>query len=93
MNELPAYKLSIENGIYTTNAKRWSLLIDPQSQGNRWIKRNEGIQVVKKTQGKYLKTLENAIRLGAPVLIENAGEELDPALEPVLLKQIFKRGG
>ena len=93
LNGLPADKLSIENGIYTTNAKRWPLLIDPQSQGNRWIKKNEGIKVVKQTQGKYLQTLENAIRLGAPVLIENAEEELDPALEPVLLKQIFKRGG
>ena len=93
LNGLPADKLSIENGIYTTNAKRWPLLIDPQSQGNRWIKKNEGLKVVKQSQGKYLQTLENAIRLGAPVLIENAGEELDPALEPILLKQVFKRGG
>lgn len=93
LNGLPADKLSIENGIYTTNAKRWPLLIDPQSQGNRWIKKNAGIKVVKQTQAKYLQTLENAIRLGAPVLIENAGEELDPALEPVLLRQIFKRAG
>ena len=93
LNGLPADKLSIENGIYTTNAKRWPLLIDPQSQGNRWIKKNEGLKVVKQSQDKYLQILENAIRLGAPVLIENAGEELDPALEPILLKQIFKRGG
>lgn len=90
---LPADKLSIENGIYTTNAKRWPLLIDPQSQANRWIKKNEGIKVVKQSQAKYLQTLENAIRLGAHVLIENAGEVLDPALEPILLKQTFKRGG
>lgn len=93
INGLPADNLSVENGIFTTNAKRWPLLIDPQSQGNRWTKKNEGIKVVKQTQNKYLQTLENAIRLGAPVLIENAGEELDPALEPILLKQIFKRGG
>ena len=93
LNGLPADKLSIENGIYTTNAKRWPLLIDPQSQGNRWIKREEGIKVVKQTLPKYLLILENAIRLGSPVLIENAGEELDPALEPILLKQTFKRGG
>ena len=93
LNGLLADKLSIENGIYTSNVKRWPLIINPQNQGNRWIKKNEGIKVVKQTQGKYLQTLENTIRLGAPMLIENAGEELDPALEPVLLKQIFKRGG
>jgi dynein heavy chain len=27
------------------------------------------------------------------VLLENIGQELDPSLEPVLLKQVFKRGG
>ena len=49
--------------------------------------------MVKQTKAKYFQTLKNAIRLGAPVLIENAGEELDLALEPVLLKQIFKTDG
>jgi dynein heavy chain len=33
------------------------------------------------------------IRYGAPVLLENIGQELDPSLEPVLLKQVFKRSG
>jgi dynein heavy chain len=33
-----------------------------------------------------LKTVENAIRFGQIVLLENVEEELDPALEPVLLK-------
>lgn len=28
-----------------------------------------------------------------PVLLENVGEELDPILEPLLLRQIFKQGG
>lgn len=28
-----------------------------------------------------------------PVLLENVGEELDPVLEPLLLRQTFKQGG
>ena len=32
-------------------------------------------------------------QFGTPVLLENIGEELDPVLEPLLLKQTFKQGG
>lgn len=39
-----------------------------------------------------MRTLENSIQFGTPVLLENVGEELDPSLEPLLLKQIFKQG-
>ena len=45
-----------------------------------------GIKVYKFSDNSYLKHLESAIRLGAPFLIENVGEELDPAIEPVLQK-------
>jgi len=38
---LPADTLSVENGIVTTTTKRWPLMIDPQSQGNKWIKNME----------------------------------------------------
>lgn len=36
----------------------------------------------------FLRSLENAIRFGKPCLLENIGEELDPALDPVLLRQV-----
>lgn len=49
--------------------------------------------VIRLTQADYSRMLENAIQFGLPVMLENVGEELDPALEPVLLKQIFKQGG
>lgn len=72
------------------------LMIDPQSQANKWVKNSErdnNLQVVKLTQADYMRTLENCIQFGNPVLIENVGEELDPSLEPLLLKQTFKQGG
>lgn len=49
-------------------------------------------QVVKLSDADYMRTLENSIQFGTPVLIENVGEELDPSLEPLLLKQTFKQG-
>mmetsp|Transcript_9537 Transcript_9537/g.9134 ORF Transcript_9537/g.9134 Transcript_9537/m.9134 type:complete len:149 (+) Transcript_9537:3226-3672(+) len=39
-----------------------------------------------------LRNLEIAITYGKWVLLENIGEELDPALEPILLQQKIKSG-
>ena len=44
--------------------------------------------MVKLTDKDFLRSLENAVRFGKPCLLENVGEELDPALEPILLKQV-----
>ncbi|KAJ3052746.1 Dynein heavy chain 6, axonemal [Rhizophlyctis rosea] len=92
---LPADSLSIENGILVTRGRRWPLMIDPQGQANRWIRSMEGqdLKVVKLTEAKFLRSLENAVRTGQPVLLEDVGESLDPALEPLLLKQTVRQGG
>jgi len=95
-NALPRDQLSTENAVLVTQGRRWPLMIDPQDQANTWIKtmeRRNKLQVIKLTQKDFLRTLENAIRTGAPVLLEEVGETLDPSLEPILLKQTFKQGG
>ena len=71
-------------------------MIDPQGQANKWIKNMEkerGIDIVKLTDKDYLRTLENGVRFGRAVLLENIAEELDAALEPLLLRLTFKQGG
>jgi dynein heavy chain len=71
-------------------------MIDPQGQANKWIKnmeKSKNLAVVKLTDSDYVRTLENAVQFGTPVLLENVGEQLDPVLEPILLKQTFKQGG
>ena len=96
MDGLPADNFSSENGLLTTLGRRWPLMIDPQGQANRWIRNTfaeKNLQIIKLTEKDFLRTLENGIRYGAPVLLENVGQELDPSLEPVLLKQVFKKGG
>eukprot|EP00116_Pleurobrachia_bachei_P000174 sb/3460436/ len=93
---LPRDNVSTENAVLVTKGRRWPLMIDPQDQANRWIvgrERKNGLKVVKLTDKNLLRTLENAIRIGLPVLIEEVGETLDPALEPILLKQTFVQGG
>jgi len=50
-------------------------------------------KTIKLSESNFLKTLENGIRFGQHILLENVEEVLDPSLEPVLQKQVFKRGG
>ncbi|XP_060043693.1 dynein axonemal heavy chain 6 [Erinaceus europaeus] len=93
---LPRDLISTENGILVTEGRRWPLMIDPQDQANRWIRNKEsknGLKIIKLTDTNFLRTLENSIRLGLPVLLEELKETLDPALEPILLKQVFVSGG
>ena len=93
---LPVDNFSIDNGIIVNNSRRWPLLIDPQGQANKWVKNLEKqnkINILKLSDANYLRTLENAIQFGSPVLIENVGEELDPILEPVLQKLTFRQQG
>ncbi|XP_050461697.1 dynein axonemal heavy chain 7-like [Cataglyphis hispanica] len=93
---LPNDLFSIDNAIIVTNSRRWPLMIDPQSQANKWVKNMEkasNLLVVRLTQPGYMRIMENAVQFGQPVLLENIEEELDAALEPLLMKQTFRSGG
>jgi dynein heavy chain len=97
---LPSDSLSIENAICMDKARRWPLCIDPQRQANKWIKSKEkenlgddGIVKASDSGSKLQRALENAVRFGRTLLLENVMESLDPSLEPVLLRQTFKQGG
>ncbi|KAJ1502997.1 Dynein heavy chain 7, axonemal, partial [Coelomomyces lativittatus] len=93
---LPNDSFSIDNGIIMSKTRRWPLFIDPQGQANRWIKnmeKNNHLAVIKLSDGDFLRTLENAIQFGTPVLLENIGEDIDSTLEPLLTKQLFKQSG
>ncbi|VEL35680.1 unnamed protein product [Protopolystoma xenopodis] len=71
-------------------------MIDPQGQANKWIRNMEkknNLQLIKPTDSDFIRTLENCIQFGTPVMLENALEEIDPVMEPLLLKQTFKQGG
>jgi dynein heavy chain len=91
---LPIDTFSIENAIISLNASRWPLMIDPQNQANKWIKNMEkanSLKAIKQNDKNFLRILENSIQFGQPLLIEDIQEEIDPVLQPVLLKLIFKQ--
>ncbi|XP_076467072.1 dynein axonemal heavy chain 1-like isoform X2 [Babylonia areolata] len=93
---LPKDNLSVENGVIVQFSRRWPLFIDPQGQANKWVKnmeRDNGLDIIKLSDKDFLRSLENAVRFGKPCLLENIATELDPALEPILLRQTFKQQG
>ncbi|KAJ3091962.1 Dynein heavy chain 2, axonemal [Quaeritorhiza haematococci] len=93
---LPSDAFSSENGIIVTRGRRWPLMIDPQGQANKWIKRMEAkkdLKIIDLKQPDFLRTLENAIQFGIPVLLQGILEAIDPALDPILNKSVTKKGG
>ncbi|KAL5967127.1 Dynein heavy chain 10 axonemal [Taenia solium] len=85
--------LSIQNGILTTRVSRFPLLIDPQQQTLKWIKRLEGnnnLRVATFNDPDFLKSLELSIKFGTPFLFEDVGDHIDPIIHNVLSKNVLE---
>jgi len=75
---LPSDNLSVENGIIMFGSRRWPLMIDPQTQANKFVKtlgkgHAEGLEVFKPSHPSLIRDLEFAIQFGKWVLLENIG--------------------
>lgn len=95
---MPQEQVSVDNAIIMDNSDRWPLMIDPQMQGNNWIRKmckDPAYQSIKPTTEIKImnRILENCISLGYPVIMEDAIETFDPLIEPLLGKQIDKKRG
>jgi dynein heavy chain len=97
---LPSDELSIQNAIMVTRSSRYPLMIDPQGQANRWIRSREKERInqnpafcLTTLAAKNLKDqIEFTMGEGLCLLIENVENEVDPMLDPVMEKQIIKKG-
>jgi len=98
---LPADRISIENGAIMTTCTRWPLLIDPQLQGMRWLKKHEEnrtsktdrhVRVMRPGDKQWITNVVQAIQAGDTVIIENVGEVLDSSLDPILTKSVHRKG-
>ena len=93
VDTLPNDSISINNAIIITRSERWPLMIDPQEQANRWIRKMEEgkIKIVKQTDKDFGRNLETCLRDGYPLLIEDVGEVISPMLDPVLSKNLVEQ--
>jgi dynein heavy chain len=99
-NGLPADRISTENGSIISQCKRWPLLIDPQLQGIKWLRKRESNRgegappplILQMSMSNWPRQLEGAIQNGRTVIIENLGEDVDATLDPVLARAIYRKG-
>lgn len=93
---LPADSTSVENALIITQAPKSALIIDPQNQATQWIRNMEAdkqLVVLKPNSPNFYRSIENAIRLGNPVLLEDVTESVDPALDSLLMRKTYKQDG
>lgn len=56
------------------------------------MEKHNKLEVMRLSDPTYMKKLEKCLEYGMPALVEDVGEDLDPPLDPILLKQTFKQG-
>ena len=90
---LPHDSLSNQNGVLVTQTRRWPLLIDPQGQGRKWIIGRGNVKIIRTTDTtNYATIIENAVRLGSNVLVEDVQEQIDAGLG-FIINPVFKKQG
>ena len=95
---LPNDKVSIENAIILQKSSLWPLMVDPQKQANKWLKKlafkdDLNLVVTNPLSEDFPAVLENALFVGAHLLIEEMPQEIDLTLDPLLLKQYYTQEG
>lgn len=90
---LPNDSVSIDNTVMMKHLKGVPLLIDPAGQALKFLKNMYSSLIVTSfTSPMFLKTIENCLRLGIPVIIKDA-ENYDSIIENVINKEYKQKDG
>ena len=54
------------------------------------MEKDSGLVILKSGSDNFLRRVTAAVRTGKPCLVEDLEEHVDPALDPILLKQQFQ---
>jgi dynein heavy chain len=98
LNGLPTDATSVENALLTMAdvqlVGRWPLIVDPQRQAHRWLHATyssaagatgPSLMTIGASADGLVAALTLAMQRGVPLLVEDVGEILDPALQQCLL--------
>mmetsp|Transcript_56024 Transcript_56024/g.121920 ORF Transcript_56024/g.121920 Transcript_56024/m.121920 type:complete len:99 (+) Transcript_56024:5376-5672(+) len=93
--------VSVENAVLMTLSQKTTLCIDPEGQFTQFIKKKleaEDVKLVKinsvgSNPDSDLKNIKLALKHGWSLLVENVHASLNPLLENIAYKRIFKKNG
>jgi dynein heavy chain 1 len=94
-NRLPDDELCAQNAIMIKRFNRYPLIIDPSGQATEFMKlefKEKKIVQTSFLDEGFLKHLEAALRFGNALLVEDV-ESMDPILNSVLNKEVYRSGG
>lgn len=94
-NTLPADDLCAANAIMLHQFNRYPLIIDPSGQAFEFLGkqlRDKKVTCTSFLDSAFMKHLESSLRFGTPLFVQDV-ETIDPVLNPVLNKEIQKKGG
>ena len=93
--KLPNDNICLENATILQRFNRYPLIIDPAGQATEFIKTfyaSKKLSSTTFTDSNFLKLLENALRFGYPILVQDV-EKIDPIMNSLLNKEIHKQSG
>mmetsp|Transcript_2191 Transcript_2191/g.1957 ORF Transcript_2191/g.1957 Transcript_2191/m.1957 type:complete len:354 (+) Transcript_2191:1782-2843(+) len=94
-HKLPSDDLCTENAIVLSKFNRYPLVIDPAGQALEFLLSQYADKKITRTSfqdDSFMKNLETSLRFGVPLLVQDV-EKIDPIMNSVLNKEIYKTGG